>query len=105
MFMPVADPEQRLAIGRDDQADVVRAEAVIVERRLDAIDVVDRQIEAVGPAEVGAVALDGLRHYRREARIPQQCPDSSNEFVIEAIGRSRFGQRLSRRRPATPEGP
>ncbi len=61
---PVADAEEPLAVGGHDQVDVVGAQAVVAQGRLDAIHVVDGQVDALGPAELGAVALDRLRHDR-----------------------------------------
>ena len=62
---PVTDPEDRLGVGRDEQVDVLGAEAVVAKRVLDAFDVVDRQVDAVGALKLVAVALDRLRDHRR----------------------------------------
>jgi hypothetical protein len=61
---PVADPQDRLGVGRHQQIDVSGLEPVVAQRRLDALDVVDRKVDAVRPLVLAAVALDRLRHHR-----------------------------------------
>ena len=61
---PVADPEDRLGIGRHQQVDVFGAETKVAQRRLDVVDVVDREVDAVGSLVLVAVALDRLGYHR-----------------------------------------
>jgi hypothetical protein len=57
---PVPDAEDPLGVGGHDQVDVAGLEAVVAERRLDQVGVVDRQEHPAGTAVLVAVALDRL---------------------------------------------
>src|ERR1019366_1837640 len=57
---PSTDAEDLLRIGRDDQDDVVRAGAEVVEGSVNAVRIVDAEIEPPWPLELLAVALDRL---------------------------------------------
>ena len=54
----VADAEDALGVGGDQQVDVVGAETGVPQRGLDLLGVVDRQVHAAGAAELVAEPLD-----------------------------------------------
>ncbi len=59
---PVTDAQDRLGVGGDHQVDVVGTEPGGVEGPVDAVDVLDVEEDAPGPAEQVAELLDGRTH-------------------------------------------
>ncbi len=62
---PVADTEDALGVGRDDQVDVVGSAAARQECALDPIGVLDGEVDAARAAVLVAVALDRFADRRR----------------------------------------
>ncbi len=57
---PVADPKDRLAVGCDDQVDVLRAQSGCAKRALDVLGPVDREVDAARAPVLARVMLDRL---------------------------------------------
>jgi hypothetical protein len=62
---PVADAQDGLRVGGDDEVDIVRPGAEVRKRLSDTRGVLDGQVHAAGALILVAVALDGLPHRRR----------------------------------------
>ena len=78
----VADAEDAFGVGDDDQVDLVGAQAVVEQRRLDALGVVDREEDTPGTVVFVTEALDGLAD-RRRVDDRQHLLEIARQEVVE----------------------
>ena len=62
---PVADAQDLLGVGGDDQVDVVGPGTEVVKRLVDSVDIVDAQVDSARALELLAVSLNGRAHRGR----------------------------------------
>jgi hypothetical protein len=79
---PVADAQDALGVGGDDQVHLVGPKTVVAEGRLDLVGVIDRQVHPARTAEVQAVPLDHGPH-RRGVHDRQHLVDVLGQQPVE----------------------